>query len=320
MLTFRGYFRQDVGLHDTYDDGLTPTERAAIKWEAMKKGLADWWSNNWPLVLAGGVLGVAGFIVANILTGGAILAALPTIMTAIGYIFSGVMVVQLASHLRDYLHKGWNGDIQGGGKSLAKGLAAGAIELITLLTFKVGSVALKGAKAAARGTAKGAQALAKGAMNLARRGIDYVIKGGKVLLRGAGQGIARGAKRLRDLGARLLQRTRFKGFRIRIRGRRFVFEGRINPWIKVVEGDLTEVPEGTPGAKWVDDDLWATGRLQRNYRDRANLSPRWMRQNVPRRRADRAMKLAQNQTRTSANRHYWSARRPWRRSNILINR
>ena len=55
--------------------------------------------------------------------------------------------------------------------------------------------------------------------------IGYIFSGvmvaqlaSKVLLRGAGQGIARGAKRLRDLGARLLQRTRFEGFRIRIRG------------------------------------------------------------------------------------------------------
>ena len=49
-------------------------------------------------------------------------------MTAVGYIFTGLMVVQLAGHLRDFLQKGWNGDLQGGGKSLAKGLAAGAIE------------------------------------------------------------------------------------------------------------------------------------------------------------------------------------------------
>lgn len=221
-----------------YDDGLAPRERAAIKWEAMKTGLANWWSENWPAVLAGGVLGVAGFIIANILTGGAILAALPAIMTAIGYIFSGVMVVQLASHFRDFLQKGWNGDIQGGGKSLAKGLAAGAIELIMLLTFKVGSAVLEGAKVAAKGVAKGARAVAKGAASVARRGVGYVIKGGKVLLGGVGRGIAKGAKRLRDLGARLLSRTRFKGFRIRIANRRFKLEGRINPWVLLADGDV----------------------------------------------------------------------------------
>ena len=241
-----------AGQQAAYTDGLTPRERAAVKWEAMKKGLADWWSQNWPYVLAGGVLAVAGFIVANILTGGAILAALPAIMTAVGYIFTGLMVVQLAGHLRDFLQKGWNGDIQGGGKSLAKGLAAGAIELIMLLTFKVGSVALKGAKAAAKGVAKGAQAVARGtanvargAMRIARRGAQYVLKGGKVLLRGVGQGISRGVKRLRDLGARLLQRTRFKGFRIRIQRRRFRLEGKINPWVLLMEGGIPTRGKGS---------------------------------------------------------------------------
>jgi hypothetical protein len=250
-----------TGQQAAYSDGLTPRERAGVKWEAMKKGLADWWAQNWPYVLAGGVLAVAGFIVANILTGGAILAALPAIMTAVGYIFTGLMVVQLAGHLRDFLQKGWNGDIQGGGKSLAKGLAAGAIELITLLTFKVGSVALKGAKAAAKGVAKGAQAVARGtanvargAMRIARRGAQYVLKGGKVLLRGAGQGISRGVKRLRELGARLLQRTRFKGFRIRIQGRRFVVEGKINPWVKLVEGKIEVSNKPKKGYQFVSDD------------------------------------------------------------------
>ncbi len=245
----------------TYTDGLTPRERAGVKWTAMKQGLANWWSQNWPYVLAGGVLAVAGFIVANILTGGAILAALPAIMTAVGYIFAGLMVVQLAGHLRDFLQKGWNGDIQGGGKSLAKGLAAGAIELITLLTFKVGSVALKGAKAAAKGVAKGAQAVARGtanvargAMRVARRGAQYVLKGGKVLLRGVGQGISRGVKRLRELGARLLQRTRFKGFRIRIQGRRFILEGKINPWVKILDGKIEVSNKPKKDYRFVTDD------------------------------------------------------------------
>ncbi|WP_152629778.1 hypothetical protein [Haliangium ochraceum] len=255
-----------------YDDGLTPRERAEIKWGVMKQGISDWLAQNWPLVLAGGVLGVAGFIVANILTGGAILAALPVIMTALGPIFGGLLFAQLAGHLRDYLQKSWNGDKEGGGKSLAKGLAAGAIELITALTFKVGSVAMKGARAVAKGAVTGAQAVArgttqvaKGALGIARRGANYVLKGGKVLLRGAGQGIGQGIKRLDELGERLLQRTRFNGFRARIRGRRFTVKGKINPWLLVIDNQLEEVPRGTPGAKWVDDELWATGRLQRRF-------------------------------------------------------
>lgn len=230
-------------------DGLTPHERAEVKWTIMKQGLAKWWSDNWPYVIGGGIAAVAAFIAANILTGGAvagaILTALPTIMTVVGPLFAGVMVVQLVGHLRDFLEKGWNGDARGGGKALAKGLAAGAIELISWLTFKAGSVAMKGARAAAKGAVKGAQAAGRvgakaveGGMNLVKRGAHYVIKNGKVLLRGAGDATERNVKNLRELGERLLARTKFRGFRIKLNGRRFRLEGLINPWVLLADGTI----------------------------------------------------------------------------------
>ncbi|MCP3100738.1 hypothetical protein LZ198_17860 [Myxococcus sp. K15C18031901] len=255
------------------DDGLTPRERAAIKWEAMKKGLAAWWSANWPYVLAGGVIALAGFIIANILTGGALLAALPPIMSVMGSLFTGLMVMQLAGHVRDFLQKGWNGDIAGGGKSLAKGMAAGAIELISLLTFKAGGLVLKGARATARGAVKGAQALAEGVSKAARAlrgGANYVLKGGKVLLGGVGRGITRGVESLRALGGRLLSRTRFKGFRILLQGRRFRLEGRINPWVLLVQGPLTEADVHTPGATRLSDKQLAELRKSTNPQDYLN--------------------------------------------------
>jgi hypothetical protein len=246
-----------------YTDGLTPAERAKVKWDVMKQGLAAWWSKNWPSVLAGGVLAVAGFIVANILTGGAIVAALPVIMTAVGYLFTGLMVVQLAENLRDYLTKAWAGDLRGGGKSLAKGLAAAVIELITWLTVEAGSAALKGAKAAAKGAVRAAQAAGRGAAaagkaiaRVARAGAQYVIRAGKVLLRGAGRGIGRAVKRIKELGVRLLARTKFRGFRIRIAQRRWTLEGRINPWVLLASGrivEIKELPEDAKVGSMVDD-------------------------------------------------------------------
>jgi hypothetical protein len=259
----------NTGQEGAYHDGLTPRERAQIKWEMMKKGLTDWWSRNWPYVLGAGVLGIAGFIIANILTGGAITAALPLIMPVLEVVFAGMLVAQIAGHVRDFLSKGWNGDIQGGGKSLAKALAAGAIELLSNLTFKVGGTLLKGAKGMARQTIKGGQALVrgtarvtKGALRLARRGAEYVLRGGKVLLRGVSQGIARGVKRLRDLGTRLLGRTKFTGFRIRIERRRFLLEGKINPWVLLANGDLKYFesdPKVFKGKK-VGDDITIGGQ------------------------------------------------------------
>jgi hypothetical protein len=136
------------------------------------------------------------------------------------------------------------------------------IGLIMLLTFKVGSAALKGARAAARGVARGAQAAARGAVGAARRAGQFLIKGGKVLLRGAGDAIQRGVKSLRGLGERLLARTRFRGFRIRVAGGRWVLEGRINPWIVLATGTIQVLARSASEIDDLVDQLRASGRLQ----------------------------------------------------------
>jgi hypothetical protein len=240
------------------DDGLAPKQRAEIKWEMMKQGISQWWSDNWPIVLGAGVVGVAGFIAANIVTGGAITAALPTIMAVVGPLFAGVTIAQIGGHIRDYLAKGWEGEIQPGGKSLAKGLAAGAIELVSWLTFKVGGAALKGTKAAA----KGAKALAKGGIQVAKKvtqaviqGAKYLIQKGKVLFKGiARSGIGKQFKRLQDLGQGLLNKMRFKAFRMQVSGGAFVLEGLINPWIRIAKGKISRVRESADDAFYVTDE------------------------------------------------------------------
>jgi hypothetical protein len=134
----------------------------------------------------------------------------------------------------------WAGDTRGGGKALAAALAAGAIELISWLTFKAGSAALKGAKAAAKGAQAAARVgarAARGAVNLVKRGANFLIKGSKVLLRGAGDAIGRAVKSLRELGEKLLAKTKFKGFRFKIEGKRWALEGRINPWVLLATGE-----------------------------------------------------------------------------------
>ena len=217
------------------DDGLSVSERAGAKWTIMKKGISDWWSKNWPLVLAGGVIGTAAFIAANILSGGAVLAAVPPILSVLGPLFMGLMAVQMGGYVAGYLEKGWAGDTQPAGKSLAKALAVGAIELISYLTFKAGGAALKGAKA----LAGGAKQLAKGAVSLAKRGVAYVIKQGKVLLKGlSNTGFGKAFKKLGALGKGLLSKTKFKGFRIRVGGGRFRLEGKVNPWVLLADGKV----------------------------------------------------------------------------------
>ena len=200
------------------DDGLNPGKRAEIKWQMMKDGIAKWWSDNWPTVLAAAAAALLGFIALNIVTGGAITAALPAILGIIGPLFVGVTVLKLAGYVKDYVDMGWNGQIRPAGKSLAKGLAAGAIELISYLTFKAGGAALKGAKALAKGGVKLARAglnLAKAGLKAVARGIKFIIEKGKVLFRGIAKGgLGKIVSRAKELGEKLLERLRFKKFRI----------------------------------------------------------------------------------------------------------
>ncbi|MEM7579864.1 MAG: DUF4157 domain-containing protein [Cyanobacteria bacterium P01_A01_bin.80] len=245
------------------DDGLSPRQRADIKWQMMKQGIAKWWSENWPLVIGGTTAAIGGFIALNVVTGGAITAALPPIMSVLTPLFAGVTIATIGGHIRDYLAKGWEGDIQGGGKSLAKGLAAGAIELVSWLTFKAGGAALKGAKAAARGAkavARGGIQLAKKATQAVIRGAKYVIQKGKVLFKGiAGSGIGKQFKRLQDLGQGLLERMRFKAFRIRFKNRRFKLEGLINPWILLAKGTIVETDDIPKDARFGDEVVTSAG-------------------------------------------------------------
>ncbi|MGK7894316.1 MAG: hypothetical protein AB4372_12015, partial [Xenococcus sp. (in: cyanobacteria)] len=246
------------------DDGLTPRQRAEIKWELMKQGISQWWSDNWPIVIAAGVLGVVAFIAANIVTGGAIIAALPAIMSVVGPLFVGVTIATIAGHIRDYLAKGWEGDIKGAGKSLAKGLAAGAIELISLITFKAGSVALKGAKAGAKSAKAAGKAgvkVAQSGMRAVAKGAKYTIARGKVLFKGiAGTGVGKQSRRLQDLGKGLLARMRFKAFRIRIKNRRFKLEGLINPWVLLATGKVKNIDASVAKNKKVGDVLDIDGQ------------------------------------------------------------
>lgn len=225
------------------DDGLTPMQRAEIKWSLMKQGLAKWWEEKKVVIIAGAVAAIVGVIALTIFTGGAILAAIGPLMSVLGPLFIGASIAMLAGHVADYVSKSWEGDVRGGGKSLSKGLAAGAIELISLVTFKAGGAVLKGVKVAAKGAATLAKGAFAGIRRVAIATAKFLISKGKLLFRGiARSGIGRNAKRIKDLGERLLQRMRVRRFRIRLSGLRFILEGFINPWILLASGEIKKIP------------------------------------------------------------------------------
>lgn len=217
------------------DDGLTPMQRAEVKWKIMKQGLSAWWEENKVKIIAGAIAAIVGVIALIIVTGGGIFAAIAPLMSVLGPIFIGVTTAVLVGHVRDYVSKSWNEDVLGGAKSLAKGLAAGAVEVVSWLTFKAGGAALKGAKA----LAKGGIALARGAVKLLVRGAKFIIERGKVLFRGiAGSGIGQRLKNIAELGKKLLERLRFRKFRLRVKNSRFRIEGYINPWVLLATGEI----------------------------------------------------------------------------------
>lgn len=230
--------KEDSG--QKFNDGLTPMKRAEIKWEMMKTGIKQWWDDNWLKVVGGIIAALVVFIAAEVVTGGAITAALPVIMPILADVFIGVAIAQIAPYFIDGLAKSWDGDIKGGTKAFSRGLGASLIELAMYLGFKLVEVAAKAITNLVKAGLKLAKSSAKAVMNYAK----FIIKEGKVLFKGiAGKNLGKLSKTLRKLGDDILERTRFKKIRIRLEGMRFFIEGNINPWVLLANGDLKEVTQ-----------------------------------------------------------------------------
>jgi hypothetical protein len=237
----------------------------------MIQGVKQWFSANWPKLLAGAIAALAAFVGLNILTGGAITAALPAIMQVFGVVMGGVALANIAGHVGDYLSKGWAGDIAGGAKSLARGLAAGAVELVFALLFNAGAL-IKALKGGLKGTAKAAKGAAKNTVKttlksvkdlgqISAKGAKTALKNGKIMLGGVKGGFAKGAKSLDDLAQRLVGKLRFNKFKIRRQGRRIKLLGHINPWIVITEsGEIKFRQKQTSGAIEVTNDELRTLR------------------------------------------------------------
>jgi hypothetical protein len=232
---------------------LTSSQRKEYILKQMKKGISNWWECNKVTiisVLAGVLLGGA---ILTVVTGGAFLSALPLIMKALMVIFLAELVYRMGAHLKDYLSKAWNGDITGGGISLAKAFAVGAVELIFNGIFKAGGKLLKAIKNAGKRMAKSmgkvarqaAKTTAKATKATGRAIKNVVVKGGKYTFTGLKKGIAKGARTLDDLNNRLLARFKFRKFKIKRKGKRFQLLGYINPWVLLANGEVkyTEGPE-----------------------------------------------------------------------------
>lgn len=218
-----------------FNDGLTPMKRAEIKWEMMKTGIKQWWDKNWLKVVGGIIAALVVFIAAEVVTGGAITAALPVIMPILADVFIGVAIAQIAPYFVDGLAKSWNGDIKGGTKAFSRGLGATLIELAMYLGFKLVEVAAKAIANLVKTGLKFAKSSAKSVMNYAK----FIIKEGKVLFKGvAGKNLGKLSKSLRKLGDDILERMRIKKVMLKIQGKRWEVLAEINPLFVIMSGPM----------------------------------------------------------------------------------
>jgi hypothetical protein len=221
---------------------LSVGQRAKYMSHQMIQGVKQWFSANWPKLLAGAIAALAAFVGLNILTGGAITAALPALMQVFGAVMGGVALANIAGYVGNYLSQGWAGNIGGAAKSLARGLATGAVELVFALLFNAGAV-IKAVKGGLKGTAKAAKGAVKNTVKttvksvkelgeIGAKGAKTAIKNGKIMLQGVKGGFAKGAKSLDDLAKRLWG-LRFKKFSISRSGKLIQLWGHINPKIRL---------------------------------------------------------------------------------------
>ena len=249
---------------------LTRGQRAHYLLHQIGQGIKTWFKCNASWLLPA-IIGVIVVLVAlEILTGGAITAALPAVLDILAAIMIGVAAARVAAYTAEYVTKAVTGDVAGAAKSMARGLAIAGIELIFALLFNIDKVikslkqglqataeaAAKAARAAVKGTIESVEQLGriglKGAKTAGRNIAGFgrtIVKNGKLLLEGIGEGFVKGIRKVEDLFQRLWSKLRFKAFRIRLSGSWFRLEGEINPWVLLAEGNIkwieqAEVTEG----------------------------------------------------------------------------
>lgn len=261
---------------------LTQGQRARYLLDRMGKGIGHWFDCNKHWVVPSIILAIVALIVLEIVTEGAITAALPAIAEIMGLIFAGIAFVRVAYYLGEYLTLGVIGQTTDAAKALARGIAVGAIELVFALLFNIDEViktARQGVRAtteAAIGSVRGAvtrgvdaasdlgRTFARGARATARnvqRAGRATIRTGRVIVSGVQDGIGRAAHSIGELLRRLRNQLReFRGFRFKRQGRWLLLQALFNPWVTIARGRVQVVDEGIPRAIFLTDEELALAR------------------------------------------------------------
>jgi bacterioferritin-associated ferredoxin len=265
---------------------LTQSQRARYLWAQMKKGIGQWYDCHKTAIIASVAAALVVFVVAAILTDGALIEALPAIMEIVGAIMIGVAIVRVTAYIAEYVVKAATGDVAGAAKALARGLAVGAVELIFALLFNLDKV-IKSLRGGLKGTLEGIERAAtrfatntvknvekvgqlavKGGRatvrNLERAGA-FFVRNGKIVFEGLERGFARGSKSLGELAERLWAKVRFRRFKLVRSGRWLQLWGEINPWVLLASGDIEQVTTSGGARAEIGDALEVAGRRKPGF-------------------------------------------------------
>ncbi|ETT57769.1 hypothetical protein C173_31886 [Paenibacillus sp. FSL R7-277] len=238
---------------------------AKMLFDQIKSFVIKWMKAHGLQLLAG----IAGALVAVgaafVISGGAITVLIPPIINIITVAMQAQAIVsiaqalaQAAGYIGTYLSQGWQKMIEPAAIALATALAMGLVELAMAGGFKAvganlkkaGQTVKKGVGAAASGVknvvgagAKGIKSLLKSGAKLASRSGSMIIRNGKIVIKSLQKGLMKGAKNLRGLLDRILQKFKFKKFKLVRKGKHIRLYGEVNPWVLLADGTILEVDE-----------------------------------------------------------------------------
>lgn len=236
---------------------------AKMLFDQIKSFVIKWMKAHGLQLLAGiaGVLVAVG--AAFVISGGAITVLIPPIINIITVVMQAQAIVsiaqtiaQAAGYIGTYLSQGWQKMIEPAAIALATALAMGLVELAMAGGFKAvgvdlkkaGQAVKKGVGAAASGVknvvgagAKGIKSLLKSGAKLASKSGSMIIRNGKIVIKSLQKGLVKGAKNLRGLLDRILQKFKFKKFKLVRKGKHIRLYGEVNPWVLLADGTIQEV-------------------------------------------------------------------------------
>ena len=224
---------------------LSVGQRLAFMGSQMMTGLKVLWNKYKVWIITALVTALLAAGVIAFFTGGAGLAlAVDIIVKAMIVIFGAIAVYKAVGHIWDYVKYAWVGDTKKAGQSLASAIAVIVVEFfidkILLGMAKVFKRIVKAAKAVMKSTKTGRKILA-GATK-ARRFVGTTVRKGVAKVKGAKlvvnmQGrIGKGVKKLSDLRQRILDKFKFKKFKLVIKGTKWQLLGDFNPYVLIIEG------------------------------------------------------------------------------------